>query len=115
MPSVSVSNARICWWSDGLQLKRVSTKEACRQDMEETRDDAGPAEQGPSNATWWSSDFIEKFGSVSLGSQEESFSHGESPKTFEQVGLSSRTASQVLWSTGCFLSQFQTASILSFR
>ncbi|KAK8661081.1 hypothetical protein V6N13_051983 [Hibiscus sabdariffa] len=68
--------------------------------MEETRDDAGPAEQGPSNATWWSSDFIEKFGSVSLGSQEESFSHGESPKTFEQDGLSSRTASQVLWSTG---------------
>ncbi|KAL4379218.1 hypothetical protein GQ457_02G018040 [Hibiscus cannabinus] len=100
MPSVSVSNARICWWSDGLQLKRVSTKEACHQDMEETRDDAGPAEQGPSNATWWSSDFIEKFGSVSLGSQEESFSHRESPKTFEQDGLSSRTASQVLWSTG---------------
>ncbi|KAL4353931.1 hypothetical protein GQ457_06G015400 [Hibiscus cannabinus] len=68
--------------------------------MEETRDDAGPAEQGPSNATWWSSDLFEKFGSVSLGSQEESFSHGESPKTFEQDGLSSRTASQVLWSTG---------------
>ncbi|GMI86718.1 hypothetical protein like AT3G58640 [Hibiscus trionum] len=68
--------------------------------MEETRYDAGPAEQGPSNASWWSSDFIEKFGSVSLGSQEESFSNRESSRTFEQDGLSSQTASQVLWSTG---------------
>ncbi|XP_022739433.1 serine/threonine-protein kinase EDR1-like isoform X2 [Durio zibethinus] len=68
--------------------------------MEETRDDAGPAEQGPSNATWWSSDFIEKFGSVSLGSHEESLSNRESPRNFDQDGLSSQTASQILWSTG---------------
>ncbi|XWS33041.1 hypothetical protein CRYUN_Cryun22dG0043600 [Craigia yunnanensis] len=68
--------------------------------MEETRDDAGPAEQGPSNATWWSSDFIEKFGSVSLGSHEESLSNRKSPRNFEQDGLSSQTASQILWSTG---------------
>ncbi|XP_021273876.1 serine/threonine-protein kinase EDR1-like isoform X5 [Herrania umbratica] len=68
--------------------------------MEETRDDAGPAEQGPSNATWWSSDFIEKLGSVSLGSHEESLSNRESPRNFEQDGLSSQTASQILWNTG---------------
>ncbi|EOX92856.1 Mitogen activated protein kinase kinase isoform 3, partial [Theobroma cacao] len=68
--------------------------------MEETRDDAGPAEQGPSNATWWSSDFIEKFGSVSLGSHEESLSNRESPRNFEQDVLSSQTASQILWNTG---------------
>ena len=36
--------------------------------MEETREDAGPAEQGPSNVLWWPSDFVEKFGPVSLGS-----------------------------------------------
>ena len=70
------------------------------KDMDETRDDAGPVEQGPSNATWWSSDFIEKFGSVSLGSREESLSNRESPRNFEQDGLSSQTASQILWSTG---------------
>ncbi|KAH1257542.1 hypothetical protein HKD37_03G007480 [Glycine soja] len=34
--------------------------------MEETREDAGPAEQGPSNVSWWPSDFVEKFGFVSL-------------------------------------------------
>lgn len=68
--------------------------------MEETRDDAGPEEQGHSNATWWSSDFIEKFGSVSLGSHEQSSSNRESPRTFEQDGLSSQTASQILWSSG---------------
>ena len=70
------------------------------KDMDETRDDAGPAEQGPSNATWWSSDFIQKFGSVSLGSHEESLSNRESPRNFDQDGLSSQTASQILWSTG---------------
>lgn len=68
--------------------------------MEETRDDAGPEEQGHSNATWWSSDFIEKFGSVSLGFHEESSSNRELPRTFEQDGLSSQTASQILWSSG---------------
>ncbi|KAH9742879.1 protein kinase domain-containing protein [Citrus sinensis] len=68
--------------------------------MEETRDDAGSAEQGHPNATWWTQDFIENFGSVSLGSQEETLSNKESPRNFEQDGLSSQTASQILWSTG---------------
>lgn len=68
--------------------------------MEETRDDAGSVEQGHPNATWWTQDFIENFGSVSLGSQEETLSNRESPRNFEQDGLSSQTASQILWSTG---------------
>ncbi|EEF33862.1 serine/threonine-protein kinase EDR1 [Ricinus communis] len=68
--------------------------------MEETRDDVGPAEQGPSNALWWSSDFIEKFESVSLLSQEDSLSNKESPRNYEEDNLSSQTASQILWSTG---------------
>ncbi|XP_038682937.1 serine/threonine-protein kinase EDR1-like isoform X2 [Tripterygium wilfordii] len=65
-----------------------------------TRDDAGPAEQGHSNSTWWPSDFMEKFGSVSLGSREESLSNRESPRNSEEDGSSSRAASQILWSTG---------------
>ncbi|XP_031256032.1 serine/threonine-protein kinase EDR1-like isoform X2 [Pistacia vera] len=68
--------------------------------MEETRDDAGSVEQGPPNATWWTQDFMEKFASVSFGSQEESLSNKESPTNFEQDGFSSQTASQILWSTG---------------
>ncbi|XVE86335.1 hypothetical protein DITRI_Ditri18aG0027300 [Diplodiscus trichospermus] len=68
--------------------------------MDDSRDDTGPAERRPSNATWWSSDFIENFGSVSLGSHEESLSNRESPRNFEEGGLSSQTASQILWSTG---------------
>lgn len=68
--------------------------------MEETRDDAGPAEQGPSNSSWWPSDFMEKFGSVSLGSQEETLSNKESPRSSEEGGLSPQRASQILWRTG---------------
>ncbi|KAM7276654.1 hypothetical protein ACFE04_018520 [Oxalis oulophora] len=68
--------------------------------MEETRDDAGQAEHGPSNSTWWTSDFMEKFESVTVSSQEEPLSNRESPRNFEQDGLCSQTASQVLWSTG---------------
>ena len=70
------------------------------KDMEETRDGAGPAEQGSPVATWWSSDFMEKFGSVSLVSQEEILSNKNSNRNTEQDELSSQTASQILWSTG---------------
>lgn len=70
------------------------------KDMEETRDDAGPAEQGPSNASWWHSDFIERFGSVSLGSQDETLSNTESPRSSDQDVLTSQKASQILWRTG---------------
>lgn len=68
--------------------------------MEETRDDAGPAEQGPSNASWWPSDFIEKFESASLGSQEETLSNTESPRSSDQDVFSSQKASQILWRSG---------------
>ncbi|GKV17157.1 hypothetical protein SLEP1_g27693 [Rubroshorea leprosula] len=63
--------------------------------MEELQDDTVPGGRGPSAATWWHSDFVEKFGSVSLGSNEESLSSKE-----YQDGLPSQTASQILWSTG---------------
>ncbi|XP_068304052.1 probable serine/threonine-protein kinase SIS8 isoform X3 [Pyrus communis] len=71
--------------------------------MEETQDDRGPAEQGPPNASWWPSDFVDKFGSVSLGSQEESLSNTESPRSSNQYVLSSQKASQVVWQTGMLL------------
>ncbi|XP_021717436.1 serine/threonine-protein kinase EDR1-like isoform X4 [Chenopodium quinoa] len=64
--------------------------------MEETHDDTGQTEQGSSNSTWWDSDFVEDFGSVSLTSQErkEAIRHNEQDEQF------SETASQILWSTG---------------
>lgn len=68
--------------------------------MAETRDEAGPSEQGIPTVPWWPSDFMEKFASVSLGSQEESLSNKESPRNTEQDALSPQTASQILWSTG---------------
>lgn len=68
--------------------------------MEDTRDDAGPAEQGPPNASWWPSDFMERFGSVSLGSQEETLSNMDSPRSLDQDVFSSQKTSQVLWQTG---------------
>lgn len=75
-------------------------------DMEETRDDAGPTEQGPSNSAWWGLDFIEKFDSVSLLSQDDNLNNKESPKSYDEDGnLSSQTVSQVLWSTGMLSEQ----------
>ncbi|KAL9322380.1 hypothetical protein ACSQ67_010433 [Phaseolus vulgaris] len=68
--------------------------------MEETREDAGPTEQGPSNVSWWPSDFVEKFGSVSLDSHDETLSNKESPRHFVKDVLSSQKASQTLWCTG---------------
>ena len=68
--------------------------------MEETHDDTGQMEPGPSNSTWWAPDIVEKFGSVSLASQEEAVNHKEPTRQTEQDELSCRTASQILWSTG---------------
>ncbi|XP_061346293.1 serine/threonine-protein kinase EDR1-like isoform X1 [Gastrolobium bilobum] len=68
--------------------------------MEETREDAGPAEQGQSNVSWWPSDFVEKFGSVSLGSQDETLNNEESPRHSHNDVLSPQKASQILWRTG---------------
>ncbi|KAL7000566.1 mitogen-activated protein kinase kinase kinase [Sarracenia purpurea var. burkii] len=69
-------------------------------DMEDTRDDSGPAEERPSNTTWWPSDFIEDFGCVSLDSKRETLSTREANNYIEHNRLSSQTASQILWSTG---------------
>ena len=49
---------------------------------------------------WWPSDFVEKFGSVSLGSQDETLSNKESPRHVVEDVLSSLKASQTLWQTG---------------
>lgn len=68
--------------------------------MGETGDDVCPSEQGPSNQTWWPSEFVEKFGSIYLGSQEETSSTKDSPRNFGLDGLPSNTVSNILWSTG---------------
>ncbi|XP_061369296.1 serine/threonine-protein kinase EDR1-like isoform X2 [Gastrolobium bilobum] len=69
------------------------------KNMEETREDAGPTEQRPSNV-WWPSDFIENFGSVSLGSQDEILNNKDSPGHSNQDVMTPQKASQILWRTG---------------
>ncbi|CAN8254259.1 unnamed protein product [Cochlearia groenlandica] len=69
--------------------------------MAETRDDAGQSEQeGTSNQTLWPSEFVERFGSVHLGSQEETSSSNDSPRELALDCLPSNSASNTLWSTG---------------
>lgn len=68
--------------------------------MEETREDAGPAERRPSNMSWWPSDFVEKFESVSLSSQDETLNNKESPRHSNRDVMSPQKASQILWRTG---------------
>ncbi|KAL9256557.1 putative serine/threonine-protein kinase SIS8 [Drosera capensis] len=68
--------------------------------MEEANDESGKSEQGPSNNTWWATDFVEKFGSVSLASNDQNLSHKGSLKITEQQVESSQRASDILWSTG---------------
>ncbi|KAJ7981582.1 putative Protein kinase [Quillaja saponaria] len=67
--------------------------------MEEKREDAGMTEQGPSSASRWPSDFGKKFGSISLGSQEETLSN-KSQGDSKLDALSPQKASQILWRTG---------------
>lgn len=68
--------------------------------MEDAPGDAGHSEPGPSNTTWWPSDFMEEFQSVSLVQQEHNLSGSDSSGNVGQTEPSSQTASQVLWSTG---------------
>lgn len=70
--------------------------------MEETREDAGPSEQGSSNVnvSWWPSDFVEKFGSVALDSQDETVINKESSRYSDKDVFSPLKASQTLWRTG---------------
>ncbi|CAH8310443.1 unnamed protein product [Eruca vesicaria subsp. sativa] len=64
--------------------------------MGDTRDDAGPSEQ----ETWWPSEFVERFGSLHLGSQEETSSAKDSPRNLGRYELPSNSASNTLWTTG---------------
>ncbi|XP_024638131.1 serine/threonine-protein kinase EDR1 isoform X2 [Medicago truncatula] len=57
--------------------------------MERTREDARMP-----------SDFIGKFGSVSLGTQDETLNNKESPRHSNQDFMSPQRASQILWHTG---------------
>lgn len=68
--------------------------------MEDQRDDVAPSEQGPSNASWWSSDFVDRFGSVSLGPREDIVSEKEEITSSDQDVLSPQRASEILWRTG---------------
>ncbi|KAL2524676.1 Mitogen activated protein kinase kinase kinase-related [Abeliophyllum distichum] len=63
--------------------------------MEGTRD-----ESRPSTATWWSSDFVEKFGSASLDSIEGVLRNRETSDDNEYNKWSYRAASRTLWMTG---------------
>ncbi|KAG5140185.1 hypothetical protein JHK84_033953 [Glycine max] len=76
----------------GLQLEAVGAAK--------TREDAGPAERRPSNMSWWPSDFVEKFESVSLSSQDETLNNKESPRHSNRDVMSPQKASQILWRTG---------------
>ncbi|KAG5528941.1 hypothetical protein RHGRI_029560 [Rhododendron griersonianum] len=82
-------------------------------DMVEMRDIPGPAEQMPPSSTWWSSDFIEKFGSVSLVSKRETLITREPDNYTEHDSLSSQTASQILWSTGMLSEQIPNVMVLA--
>lgn len=68
--------------------------------MKDIRDEAGPSEQRASNTNGWPTDFIEKFGSASLHSKEETLSGKEFMSNNAYDDYTSQTASQILWSTG---------------
>ncbi|CAN4103230.1 unnamed protein product [Withania somnifera] len=68
--------------------------------MEETRDEVGPSEQRSPGASWWPSDFVEKFGSVTLDSKEENLRNKELSENEVFDRPPCQTASQILWKTG---------------
>ncbi|KAI7724461.1 hypothetical protein M8C21_005682 [Ambrosia artemisiifolia] len=70
--------------------------------MEETHDELGSLEQGSSSNTWWPSEFVDKFESVSLESKKETATHRRSmsSSTYDRLSSQSQSASQILWSTG---------------
>ncbi|XP_071715347.1 serine/threonine-protein kinase EDR1-like isoform X2 [Rutidosis leptorrhynchoides] len=71
-------------------------------DTEETYDEVGTSEQGPSNNKWWPSEFVDKFGSVSLESKKETLNHRRSMSStsYDRFISQSQSASQILWRTG---------------
>ncbi|CAJ2645770.1 unnamed protein product [Trifolium pratense] len=68
--------------------------------MEGTQEDARLEEQRQSNVSRWTSDFVGKFGSVSLETQDETLNNKESPRHSNQDFMSPQRASQILWHTG---------------
>ena len=68
--------------------------------MEERGDEVGPSEQRSPGAACWPSDFVEKFGSVSLDSKEENLMNKEPSENEIHDRLPCQTASQILWKTG---------------
>lgn len=68
--------------------------------MDERREEAGPTEQRPPGATWWQSDLVGRFGSVSLDSREEILRNKKPTDKDEYDKSLHQTASQILWSTG---------------
>jgi len=68
--------------------------------MEGTREDARMEEQRQSYVSRWPSDIVGKFGSVSLGTQDETLNNKESPRHSNQDFMSPQRASQILWHTG---------------
>lgn len=68
--------------------------------MEERGDEVGPSEQRSPGAACWPSDFVEKFGSVSLDSKEENLRNKEPSENEIHDRLPCQTASQILWKTG---------------
>ncbi|XP_011083006.1 serine/threonine-protein kinase EDR1-like isoform X3 [Sesamum indicum] len=69
-------------------------------EMEDMQDDAGPSEEKSPRAAWWPSDFVEKFGSVSLDSKDSKPKNKELNDKEKYDRPSSITASQILWRTG---------------
>lgn len=68
--------------------------------MDDQREEAGSTEQRPPGATWWPSDLVGRFGSVSLDSKEETPRNKKSTEKDEYDRSMHQTASQILWSTG---------------
>lgn len=68
--------------------------------MEETHDGPKQSEHGPSSSTLWASDFVDKFASVSLASQEGTLNRKEGSRDTEEDDLPSQTVSEIFWSTG---------------
>ncbi|KAK4714450.1 hypothetical protein R3W88_020357 [Solanum pinnatisectum] len=68
--------------------------------MEERGDEVGPSEQRSPGAACWPSDFVEKFGSITLDSKEENLRNKELSENEIHDRLPCQTASQILWKTG---------------
>jgi hypothetical protein len=80
-------------WRNGFKFRIY-------KNMEGTREEARLAEQRQSNVSQWPSDFVGKFGSVSLETRDETLNNKESPRLSNQDFMSPQRASQILWHTG---------------